>query len=311
MKLPGPPSLDSSLDETNSLFKLILDNLIDGVYFTDLNRRITYWNPAAETLTGYSAEEVIGTFCADNILMHVDDAGCLLCEGECPLSRAIVEGRPQRGDVFLRHKYGHRVPTEVRVCPVTGIDGKIIGAVEIFNDNSRQRAMRDKAMELTKLAFLDPASQVANRRYLDQQLAQQLALHSQYGTSFGILLCDVDELKHINDTYGHVAGDAALVTVAKTLTGCLRASDVLGRWGGDEFLVILPDVMEEILAATSERCRALVARSVVPVEGAQVKLTISVGAVMVAPGDSAESLLNRADQHMYSNKQSGRNRASL
>jgi diguanylate cyclase (GGDEF)-like protein len=161
------------------------------------------------------------------------------------------------------------------------------------------------------LAFLDSACQVANRRYLEQQLFQQLDQHSKCGTPFGIMLADVDEFKNINDTHGHVAGDAALVTVAKTLSGCFRASDVLGRWGGDEFLVILPGITKDILAATSERCRALVARSTVPVEGSQIQVTISVGAAMVAPGDSAESLLNRADQHLYSSKQSGRNCVSL
>jgi two-component system cell cycle response regulator len=162
-----------------------------------------------------------------------------------------------------------------------------------------------------KFAFLDPASQVGNRRYLDQQLFQQLDQHSKYGTLFGILLVDLDEFKNINDTYGHVAGDAALVTVAKTLSNCLRASDVLGRWGGDEFLVILPGITKDILADTSERCRVLVARSTVPVEGSQIQVTISVGAAMNAPGDSAESLMNRADEHLYRSKQSGRNRVSL
>jgi len=311
MESPVPSSPALSSDEMNSLFKQILDNLFDGVYFTDRQRRITYWNEAAEHLTGYSAEEVIGKRCADNILMHVDDSGRLLCQGECPLSRTIADGRPRRADVYLHHKLGHRVPVEVRVCPVPGRDGEVVGAVEIFSDNSRQRAVHERARELAKLAFLDPASQVANRRYLDQQLFQQLDQHSKFGTPIGIMLADLDELKKINDAYGHVAGDAALVTVAKTLSSCLRASDVLGRWGGDEFLAILPGITKDILADTSERCRALVARSTVPVKGSQIQVTISVGAAMHAPGDSAESLFNRADQHLYSSKQSGRNRVTL
>ena len=311
MESPVPSSPASSSDEMNSLFKRILDNLFDAVYFTDLERRITYWNQAAEQLTGYSAEEVVGTRCGDNILMHVDDSGRLLCQGECPLSRVIADGRPHRAEIYLHHKRGHRVPVEVRVCPVTGRDGEVVGVVEIFNDNSRERAVRERARELAKLAFLDPTSQVANRRYLEQQLFQQLDQRSKFGTPFGIMLADLDELKNINDTYGHVAGDAALVTVAKTVSGCLRASDVLGRWGGDEFMVILPGITKDILADTSERCRALVARSTVPVEGSQVQVTISVGAAMDAPGDSVESLLKRADQHLYSGKQSGRNRVRL
>ena len=121
----------------------------------------------------------------------------------------------------------------------------------------------------------------------------------------------MDEFKNINDTHGHVAGDATLVVVAKTLAGCLRASDVLGRWGGDEFLMILPRINTDILESTSERCRAMVARSTVPVDNRQIQVTISLGTAMVARGDTAESLLNRADQHMYSRKQSGRDRASV
>jgi len=146
---------------------------------------------------------------------------------------------------------------------------------------------------------------------LDQQLFQQLDQHSKFGTPFGIILAHLDGLKNINDAYGHVAGDAALATIAKTLSGCLRASDVLGRWGGDEFLVILPGITKDILAGTSERCRALVSQSTAPVEGSQIRVTISVGATMGVAGDSAESLLNRADQRLYSSKQSGRNRVTL
>jgi diguanylate cyclase (GGDEF)-like protein/PAS domain S-box-containing protein len=309
----GSPALyppNSLSNDSNSLFKMILDNLLDGVYFTDLQRRITYWNQAAEDITGYKAGEVLGKYCADNILVHVDDSGCVLCTGECPLSRAIAENRPLRSDIYVHHKSGHRIPVETRVCPITQ-DGKVVGAVEIFSDNSRQWAVREKVTELAKLAFLDPTSEVANRRYLDQQLSHQLDQHSRFSTPFGILLADVDKFKNINDTYGHVAGDAALVTVAKTLTGCLRATDVLGRWGGDEFLAILPGITEHMLAVTADRCRALVARSTVPVGSSRIQLTISVGAAMVAPGDSAESLLNRADQHLYSFKEAAGGRESL
>jgi diguanylate cyclase (GGDEF)-like protein/PAS domain S-box-containing protein len=311
MESPGPSFPASSSNETNTLFKQVLDNLLDGVYFTDRDRRITYWNHAAEYLTGYRAEEVIGKHCSDNFLMHVDDSGCLLCAGDCPLSRTIADGHSRRADVYFHHKSGHRVPVEVRVCPILGRDGEVLGAVEIFNDNSRQRSVRERARELAKFAFLDPTSQVGNRRYLEQQLSQQLDQYSKHATLFGIMLADLDEFKKINDTYGHVAGDAALVTVAKTLSNCLRASDVVGRWGGDEFLAILPGITREVLAKASEKFRTLVAQSTVPLDGSEIRVTISVGAAMVAPGDSPESLLNRADQHLYTSKQSGRNRVSL
>jgi diguanylate cyclase (GGDEF)-like protein len=224
--------------------------------------------------------------------MHVDETGRPFCTGECPLSRTMADGRPRRAELYLRHKQGHSVPVKVRVCPVPGKDGEIVGAVEVFNDNSRQRALRERARDLVKLAFLDSITQVASRCFLGHQLIQQLDQHSKCSTPFGIMLADVDEFKKVNDTYGHVNGNAAWVTMVKTLSGCLRASDVLGRWGGDEFLVILPDITKDILVETSERCRVLVANSTVPVEGSQIQLTISVGAAMDTLGDTPESLVN-------------------
>jgi diguanylate cyclase (GGDEF)-like protein len=200
---------------------------------------------------------------------------------------------------------------EVRVCPIRNRDGEVVGAVEIFSDNSRQRAVRERAKELANLAFLDPTSQIGNRRYLEQQLSQQLDQHFKSGAPLGIMLADLDAFKNINDTYGHAAGDMALLTVARTLSNCLRASDVVGRWGGDEFLAILPGITREALAKASEKIRKLVAKSTVAVDGTQISVTISLGAAMVAPGDSPQSLLKRADQHLYTSKQLGRNRVSL
>lgn len=311
MESPVPLFPSSFSNEPNSLFKHVLDNLLDGVYFTDRDRRITYWNHAAEYLTGYSAEEVMGKRCSDNFLVHVDASGCLLCVGDCPLSETIADGRPHRAEVYLRHKSGHRVPVEVRVCSIRGGNGEIVGAVEIFNDNSRQRAMRERAKELASLAFLDPTSQVGNRRYLEQQLSQQLDQHFKSGTQFGVMLADLDEFKKINDTYGHETGDLVLITVAKTLSNCLRASDVVGRWGGDEFLAILPGITKGALAKASEKLRKMVAQSTVAVDSIRIGVTISVGVTIVAPGDSPQSLIRRADQFLYASKQSGRNRANL
>jgi diguanylate cyclase (GGDEF)-like protein/PAS domain S-box-containing protein len=295
----------------NPPFKHVVDSLPDGVYVTDRERRIIYWNHAAEELSGYSAQEVLGNRCSDNFLMHVDDSGCLLCQGDCPLSHTLEDGLPHRADVYLHHKSGHRVPVEVRVRPIWGGNGEVVGAVEVFSDNSRQRAVRERAKDLAKFAFLDPASQVGNRSYLEQQLSQHLDQFVTYGTPFGIMLADLDEFKNVNDTYGHAAGDVVLVTIAKTMSNCLRASDVVGRWGGDEFLAVLPGITRQFLANVSEKLRKLVCQSAVPVSGAEIRVTISVGAAMVASGDSPESLMKRADQQLYASKQSGRNRVSL
>lgn len=296
---------------SEDFYKRVLDNLCDAVYCTDPQRRIIYWNRAAEALTGFGAEETIGKCCADNILMHVNDAGCLLCTTKCPLSRTMVDRRPRQADMYLRHKNGHRIPVSVRSCPLVDKDGLVVGAVEIFNDDSRQRAAQEKIKDLTNAAFLDPVTQVGNRRYLEQKLSEHLGRYAKHGLPFGLLVADLDRFKQINDTYGHSAGDAVLLTVAKTLSGCLRTSDILGRWGGDEFVAILPGMTAPFITEWVKRCRALVEQSAVLHQGIRVAATISIGAAIVEPGDSTESLLIRADQRMYEGKQAGHNRANM
>ncbi|MFN3535085.1 MAG: PAS domain-containing protein, partial [Desulfatiglandales bacterium] len=95
-------------------YKQILDALSDGVYFVDKERRITFWNNGAERLTGYSADEVLGKSCADNLLMDVDDNGKELCTSGCPLEAVIRDGHMREADVYLHHKFGYRIPIHIK-----------------------------------------------------------------------------------------------------------------------------------------------------------------------------------------------------
>jgi len=311
MASPSPYSPTSITNELPALFKDILEGLLAGLYVTDQERRIIYWNQAAERLTGYKAEEVLGRQCSENFLTQGDCSGCLLCEGECPASRTLKDGRPRQEEVYFHHRSGRKIPVEAMVGPIRGRDAEVIGAVALFNENSRQRAVRERAKELAKLAFLDPTSQVGNRQYLEQHLSQYLDEYSKHGIPFGIIVADLDEFKAINDTYGHASGDAALVSVGKTLSNCFRASDVVGRWGGDEFMAILPGITRESLARASEKFRSLVAQSTLRMDGVLIRVTVSVGGAIVDPGDSRESLMKTADQYLYASKRAGRNRVSL
>ena len=121
-------------------YKKIIDDLRDGLYIVDRDRRIVFWNHAAEAISGFSAEEVVGHKCADNLLCHVDDSGVNLCCGDCPLGAVIATGEHHDTDIFLHHKNGHRVPVSVRVTPLADEDGNIIGGVEMFSDNSNSAA---------------------------------------------------------------------------------------------------------------------------------------------------------------------------
>ncbi len=293
-------------------YKKLLDQMSDGVYFVDRDRRILYWNEGAFRLSGYTSQELVGRFCQDDTLCHVDNEGKRLCQDGCPLSVSLGDGGMHEANLFLRHKQGRRVPVKVRVQPMRGADGSIIGAIEIFNDDSSQAEARRKTEAMKRLAFLDHLTQLPNRRFVEMSLGTALAEYAVHNDSFGVMAFDLDCFKGINDSFGHSCGDRALQEVAKTVVGSLRPSDIIGRWGGDEFVVILRNLNVETLAKLAERCVMLVARIKLPVSSSRaVSLTISAGATLVHPGETAEELIQRADALMYRSKTSGRNRAMI
>jgi diguanylate cyclase (GGDEF)-like protein/PAS domain S-box-containing protein len=291
-------------------YKTLLDNLYDGVYFVDRDRKITYWNKGAERITGYTASEVFGRPCSDNILMHVDMEGNALCKGVCPMAATICDGNERSEKVFLRHKDGHRIPVNIRVAPVLNVQGKVVGGVEIFNNNASPGSQQDRLAELEKMAFLDGLTGLANRRYAEITLNARLEELERYGWQFGVLFIDIDHFKKINDEFGHDVGDDVLKVVGKTLQNSVRSFDMVSRWGGEEYLAIIAHVEEEKLTATANRCRVLVQRSKIPTEPS-LHVTVSLGATIARPDDTLSSLFKRVDTLMYQSKEAGRNRVTV
>ena len=294
-----------------AFYKELLDHMGDGVYFVDRERRILYWNEGATRLTGYTAEEILGRHCQDDILCHVDALGTHLCQEACPLSASIDDGHLHEAHVFLRHKQGRRVPVDVRVQPMRGADGTIIGAVEIFSDASAHYEAERKANAMKRMAFLDHITQLPNRRFLEMSLRTALSEFDEHKDPFGVVMFDIDGFKEINDTFGLSCGDRAMQEVSKTLLGALRPTDVVGRWGGDEFVAIVGNVDRKILHMLVHRCVVLVEQTViVSDDGRTVLPSISAGAALVHAGDTAEDLIQRADALMYQSKAGGRNRST-
>ena len=299
-------------DSGNEFYKNILDSLSDGVYFVDDQRRITYWNKGAHRITGYLSEDVLGRSCADNLLMHVTDDGTNLCQNGCPLQKTIQDGQPREAGLFLHHRNGHRVPVLVRVSPLTSPDGKIIGAVEVFSDNTTLMAALQQLGVLQKVASVDSLTKVGNRHYAELRLRNTFNEFLANRESFGIFFLDIDGFKAINDTFGHEVGDIVLQMVANTLRSNLRNTDFIGRWGGDEFIAIVSQVDEALSLALANKLRVLVEKSHITMDtSALVRVTVSIGATLARIDDTIESLLKRADQLLYQSKTGGRNRVSL
>ena len=292
-------------------YKSLIDNIFDGLYLVDKNRSIIYWNHVAEKITGYRSEEVIGRRCRDNILVHVDENGNSLCCGRCPLQATIGDGVFRDAEVFLQHKDGHRVPVWIRAAPLHDTAGNIIGGAELFTARSAGNPISTKVHARKKLSSLDTRTQLANRRYLEMELESRIAEKDRYGTAFGLVFMDIDNFKRINDTYGHDMGDRVLRAVARTFVNTARPSDLMGRWGGEEFIGILGRVDEEGLDSAAERIRALIEQSRIKEKGQRLQVTVSIGATLARDTDTEKSIIKRADTLLYQSKKNGRNRCTI
>jgi diguanylate cyclase (GGDEF)-like protein/PAS domain S-box-containing protein len=288
-------------------YERIIENLHDGLYLVDRDRRIAYWNKAAEKISGFAAAEVVGRACSDNILTHVDSEGDSLCFGMCPLAATIADGKPREAEVYMHHKNGHRIPISVRVSKLTDSDGNIIGGIELFTDISNQEANKLRVKELERLALLDNLTQLANRNYIEREMRSRLEETKRFTIPFGILFMDIDHFKRFNDRYGHDIGDHVLKFVANTLSANARPFDLYGRWGGEEFIGIIRNIDDKDLELLGNRLRSLIENSYIIHENEKLHVTISIGATLVKENDTVDTLIKRADILLYQSKATGRN----
>jgi diguanylate cyclase (GGDEF)-like protein/PAS domain S-box-containing protein len=300
------------MNEINELSKRVFDKLSEGVYCTDRARSIIYWSKGAERITGFRATEVIGTHCYDNILNHLDEKGDKLCHTGCPLETSMRNDRDIEARIFIHHRDGHRIPVRVHITPIRDDSGAVTGAIETFTDISADVAALERINRLREVALLDPLTRLGNRRYTESALGERLDETRRYSwSSLGVLFVDIDDFKRINDTHGHESGDKALQVVAGTLLKSMRSFDFLGRWGGDEFVILAVNVRENQLRLVAERLCRLVEQSVLKLPGARERMTVSVGATLARTGETPRSVIRRADALMYRSKQAGGNRVTV
>lgn len=303
--LEASPHFDLLAEHPDNL-RQVMDAIFEGVYFVDSERRIQDWNAGAEALTGFACDEVRCRSCADNILVHVDENGKQLCHDGCPLQKSLADGRPREAKLYLRHKQGYRVPVVVRTVPVRDRSGRIIGAIETFREITDADQWKARIAELERAVYIDGLTGIPNRRFLEGQIERMLHECRNTREQFALLMIDIDHFKSVNDTYGHDIGDRVLHIISQTLMNTLRGRDILGRWGGDEFVMLLAGAAEQQCAAITERICSLVSQTVTHAAGKYLKRGISIGAAVSTAGDDLVSLLKRADAQLYRCKQNGR-----
>ena len=300
-----------NLDVANNTLLLngIIDKITDGVYCVDTERRIMYWNKAAEMITGYTKEEMIGRSCFDSQLDHIDKKGRPLCNLLCPLVGTIFDGQERHEQVLLKNKNGHRIPVIVNTYPLE-LGGKTIGAIEIFQDCIAP-TYDDKIIdELTEAAMHDELTGMPNRTYLNNFLIYKLKESRRFIRPFVLLFADIDNFRDFNNRYGHIEGDRILQSIARKLRTRARKDDLIGRWGGEEIIGIFSgaeDIDEKIIG---DKFKSWIDEVEELYKGEKLHVTVSVGVTAVRREDTLETLIGRADKLMYISKKTGKNKVT-
>ena len=177
----------------------------------------------------------------------------------------------------------------------------------LIRELERQREL------LVRLATYDGLTSVLNRRSFGEVLDTEISRSRRHDHNLSLLLLDIDHFKRVNDTHGHLVGDAVLVEFCQRLSNCIRASDVLGRYGGEEFCILLPETHQPAAIALAERCREGIAREEFSAGGVLIPITTSVGVVSAAVNSemTADSLIGFADRALYKAKENGRNQIDV
>lgn len=185
----------------------------------------------------------------------------------------------------------------------------LTGVLAYLNE-TRDRRVFQLERELEELANTDGLSGAFNRRHFTHLAQNELERARRYGHPLSLLIMDIDHFKRINDTYGHSAGDSTIRVLAETCRGLLRHSDFLGRLGGEEFAVLLPESALEAATQTAGRLRELLSRTKLPLQDKNVTIvvTVSIGVASLQPDDTFETLMQRTDDALYEAKNTGRNR---
>lgn len=292
-------------------FNDLIPHLFEGVYVVDRNRKIIFWNKSSEKITGYKSEDVLNAKCFQNILRHITIDGTELCFNGCPLHDTLATGKINSGDVFLHHKDGHRIPVSVKTFPIYDENNNITAAIEVFTDSREIDEAFSENRRLKKMLIVDELTRVYNRRHLELYLKNIKEEFNEYGTPFGVLFFDIDNFKQVNDTFGHNVGDKILKLVARTFKANVRTEDVIGRWGGEEFIAVIRAVDKDELLYVAEKMRKLVEKSSIKLSAKTLSVTVSIGGTMYKKGESIKSVIARADGNMYISKENGRNKSTI
>jgi len=301
---------EERLRRSEQFLNMIFDSIRDPFCVFDRDFRIIRVNEAYAQMKNRPVEELIGRKCYE-VLQNGEG----ICDA-CVVDKTFHSADPCAKDKLVLLPNGAEAWLEIYTYPILDDEEKVSHVMEYTRDvTDRKKSDEERRRLIQKLEHLsktDGLTGLLNRRALTESLSYELDRARRYNSDLSLILCDIDNFKRINDTYGHDGGDKALQTVSETIKRLLRKADIAGRYGGDEFMVILPETALAGAESLAEKIRVSVANIELPMEGAKaVKVSLSIGISTLGPeNENIDALIKNTDDAMYASKQSGRNRIS-
>jgi diguanylate cyclase (GGDEF)-like protein/PAS domain S-box-containing protein len=281
-----------------------LESIGDAVITTNMQSEVTYLNPVAEKMTGWSKAEAAGRPILE-VFRILNESTRKLAANPVDVVLAHNKVCGLANHTLLIAKSGAEYAIEDSAAPIRDQDGNILGVVLVFHDVSDARQM---AQKMTYLAEHDYLTDLPNRLLLTDRITQAISAAKRRGSKLAILFFDIDHFKRVNDTLGHEVGDQLLKVLSKKLQMCIRASDTLSRQGGDEFVVLLPELTDDAVPAEIAQKILFSIKDPISIANHELFITASIGiAVYPDDGDNVDVLTRHADAAMYHAKNSGRN----
>ncbi|MDX1593638.1 MAG: diguanylate cyclase [Gammaproteobacteria bacterium] len=280
------------LEESETRFRQLAEAAFEAILVCE-GTVILDCNDAAAELYGYPKERLVG----NSILQLVEPASVEV------MDRQLASARSEPFEAHHLRRDGTVVPVELRIREIhyRGADALVLAVRDITEHKEMEARLRH-------LASTDPLTGIANRRYFMERGRAEQARALRYDQPLSVMMLDVDHFKRINDTHGHDVGDQALKALTAECGHALRASDLLGRLGGEEFALLLPSTSREGGAILAERIRGRIEAMRIPLPSGELAFTVSIGICTLDGDESFDALLNRADKALYAAKHGGRNR---
>ncbi len=288
----------------------LIESTYDGLCIVDRHQNIVVWSSGAEQLLGLQSDQVVGQRHSTQLIPSKPvDENAAAAESSSAVAAVLADGEIRLNQRLMQQVDGTWIEVEVQTIPIDD-DSGLCGVAEIYHSQSQTAGQKThEYRELKMQASRDALTGVANRGRLETQLAKMLEELKQTNGAFpvSVIFLDVDHFKSINDTYGHSVGDRVLVELAKLLQHETYSGELVGRYGGEEFVLLCPDTAEDDAVRRAERLRqALAASDIGGIEDRKITASFGVGEVHL--NDTVQSAFERADQCLYEAKQTGRNK---